>query len=106
MYCLSSNSSTKINICLPSEKFFFKAQSERNIWHIVPPLSWKKPKKNCIFFLGGGGLSYLHLYLKPYLYLSLATQGVEKTPGYFHTAGVAARLRATAPHTKLLLIVR
>jgi hypothetical protein len=31
---------------------------------------------------------------------------VEKTPGYFHTVGVPARLKATAPHTKLLVIAR
>ena len=31
---------------------------------------------------------------------------VEKTPGYFHSPGVAARLHETAKETKLVLIVR
>ena len=32
--------------------------------------------------------------------------GLEKTPGYFHSPGVAARLHQTARDTKLVLIVR
>ena len=31
---------------------------------------------------------------------------VEKTPGYFHSPGVASRLHETAQETKLVLIVR
>ena len=31
---------------------------------------------------------------------------VEKTPGYFHSPGVAARLHQTAQETKLVVIVR
>ena len=31
---------------------------------------------------------------------------VEKTPGYFHSQGVAARLSQTAQQTKLVVIVR
>ena len=31
---------------------------------------------------------------------------IEKTPGYFHSPGVAARLQQTNPETKLVVIVR
>ena len=62
-------------------------------------------KKNLIFFYSryDAGVDW---YRRQMPGVGEGEVALEKTPGYFHSPGVVARLHQTAPETKLVVIVR